>query len=409
MKKPEFEDGPVRKDARFINIILSISLLAVLILPLYVVYFLTPAFSEFILEDTERRLISVAERMADSLDTHGVISYASITPQFVKRLEDIRNSIALQKVKVFTVDGTIVYCTDPKLIGEKSKQDFFPDVVKSGYPRSYIKNKELPTVLGIKNTHQIIETYVPIISDNFDVVGVFEIYYDLTTTNKELIKLTHRAYFVLLVIVLVLLGAVLLSVSRTKANMRKRELAELEVRRQKGLLEQQNIELARLHEQAQALSLQDHLTGLGNRRLLEILFERTFALAHRYDKELALIMLDVDHFKDYNDTNGHQAGDQALVTLAAIIRAQLRETDLAFRYGGEEFLLLLPEIDRETGLLVAEKLRLAVATESPVTISLGVTSYHTGSTIDGMIREADEALYQAKAGGRNRVVGTQPA
>ena len=118
-------------------------------------------------------------------------------------------------------------------------------------------------------------------------------------------------------------------------------------------------------------------------------------------------MLDVDHFKAYNDKNGHQAGDQALVNLATIIRKQLRETDLAFRYGGEEFLLLLPEIDMQSGLQVAEKLRMAVANDTDVTISMGVTAYRPGATIDGMIKEADEALYKAKQQGRNRVVGTE--
>jgi diguanylate cyclase (GGDEF)-like protein len=246
---------------------------------------------------------------------------------------------------------------------------------------------------------------VPIINeDSFDVVGVFEIYYDITTTLQNMEKLTNRAYVVLLSTVLVLLGAVLLSVSRARVNMRRREAAELEVRRQKELLEHQNSELARLHEQAKALSLEDHLTGLGNRRLLDIHFERAFALANRYEKELALIMLDVDHFKNYNDEHGHQAGDKALVDLAATIRKHLRETDLAFRYGGEEFLLLLPEIDPDTCLKVAEKLRLAVAKETDVTISLGVVSYRPGSTGEEMIRQADKALYQAKQQGRNRVV-----
>jgi diguanylate cyclase (GGDEF)-like protein len=400
--------GAAKKDVRFINIILLISLIAVLILPLYVIYFLTPAFTDFLLDDTEKRLIQVAERMAGSLEDEGSIGYQSITPHFIQRLEDIRKSIGLTKVKIFAVDSTIVYSTDPKDIGNKSNKSFFPEVVATGYPRSYIATKEVSGGSPLSNQHQIIETYVPIINgNNYDVVGVFEIYYDITSTNKALDRLTQRVYFVLLVIVLVLLSAVLLSVSRARANMRKREFAELEIRRQKELLEHQHCELAEMHEQAQALSLQDHLTGLGNRRLLEIHFDRAFALAHRYGKELALIMLDVDHFKAYNDNNGHQAGDLALVNLATIIRKQLRETDLAFRYGGEEFLLLLPEIDMESGLRVAEKLRMTVAGNINVTISMGVTAYRPGATIDGMIREADEALYKAKLQGRNRVVSAE--
>lgn len=404
MSKNPVDNMPALKETRFINIIVLISLIAVLILPIYVFYYLTPAFSEFILTDTEKRLVQVAVRMSNNLKDEGTISSQSITPNFIAKLDDIRTSIALTKVKVFTVDGIIVYSTDPKDIGEKTQKSFFPEVVKTGYPRSYIAFKEL-TGGSQKFQNQIIETYVPIINENtFDVVGVFEVYYDITATNQALDKLTQRGYFVLLAIVLILLAAVLLSVSRARANMRIRVSAEQEIRRQKDLLEHQHAELAMMHEQAEALSLHDHLTGLGNRRLLDIHFERAFALANRYAKDLALIMLDVDHFKLYNDSNGHQAGDQALVMLAGIIRTQLRETDLAFRYGGEEFLLLLPEIDRETGQQVAEKLRLAVEVDTDITISLGVTAYRAGATIDGMIREADEALYMAKQQGRNRVV-----
>lgn len=396
-----------KKDARLINTILLISLIAVLSLPLYVVYFLTPAFSEFLMDDTEKRLINVAERMADSLQYEGTITARSITPRFIQELRPVCSAIALPKVKIFAVDGTIVYCTDPADIGKKSSKKFFPEIVASGYPRTDIITKDIGGSER-ENLHKIIETYVPIINhDTFDVVGVFEVYYDITTSMNALDKLTHRAYVVLLSIVLVLVGAVLLSVSRARINMRRREFAEQEIRRQKDLLEHQHAELAEMHEQAKALSLQDHLTGLGNRRLLEIHFERAFALAHRYEKELALIMLDVDHFKAYNDEHGHQAGDMALINLAATIRTQLRETDLAFRYGGEEFLLLLPEIGVKTGLQVAEKLRLSVAEETDVTISLGVVSYRPGSTVEGMIRQADKALYQAKLEGRNRVVCAQ--
>ncbi len=408
MKKDRVETETAMKDTRTIHIILLVSLMTVLILPLYIIYFLTPAFTDFLLFDTEQRLIQVAERMADSMKGEGAFSKRSITPHFVKKLENMRNAIALQKVKVFTVDGTIVYSTDPKDIGVKTQKSFFPEIVATGHPRSYIANKEISGGSRLKNMHQIIETYVPIFNGNtFDVVGVVEIYYDITTTNKALDQLTRRAYFVLLGIVLVLLCALLLSISKALANMSKREFAELEIRRQKILLEQRNSELAKMHEEAQALSLQDHLTGLGNRRLLEIHLNRVFAMAHRYGNDLTLIMLDVDHFKAYNDKNGHQAGDQALVNLAAVISMQLRETDLAFRYGGEEFLLLLPEIDIKTGLHVAEKLRRTIADDTDVTISIGVTAYRIGATMDVLIKEADDALYKAKLQGRNRVVSAE--
>lgn len=395
------------KNTRILNAVLLISLLAVLILPAYTMFFLTPAFTGFLISDNEKRLVRVAERMADSLlKEENEISAHSITPYFIRELGHIREAIDVWKVKVFTLDGTIVFSTDPADIGQKSDKDFFGNVVSSGRPYSYLATKTIKGSDGQPVEAQIIETYVPVMH-NTKVVGVFEIYYDITATIKALDRLTNKAYFVLLGIVLLLLGAVLVSVAKARASIQAREAAEGEVRLQKQQLEEQNRELALLHEQARELSLRDHLTGLGNRRLMEIHFERAISLAHRYGKSLSLIMLDVDFFKKYNDTHGHPAGDEVLRRVASVIREHLREADAAFRYGGEEFLLLLPETGMNTGLQAAEKLRLAVAQDLDVTVSLGVSSYRAGATAAGMIREADEALYEAKRQGRNRVVRAQ--
>ncbi len=381
-----------------------VSLVAVLILPTYTMFFLTPAFTGFLISDTEKRLVLVAERMADSLlKEEKEISAKSITPYFIRELGHIREAIDVWKVKVFTLDGTIVFSTDPADIGQKSGKDFFGNVISTGRPYSYLAAKTIRGKDGQAVEAQIIETYVPVMH-NSKVVGVFEIYYDITATIKALDRLTNKAYFVLLGIVLLLLGAVLVSVAKGRASIRAREAAEAEVRQQKQLLEEQNRELALLHEQARGLSLRDHLTGLGNRRLMEINFERAISLAHRYGKSLSLIMLDVDFFKKYNDTHGHPAGDEVLRRVALVIQEHLREADAAFRYGGEEFLLLLPETGMNTCLQAAEKLRLAVAQDLDVTVSLGVASYRAGSTAAGMIQEADQALYEAKRLGRNRVV-----
>jgi diguanylate cyclase (GGDEF)-like protein len=396
----------VKSNTRTINAVLLISLLAVLVLPLYVVSYLTPAFTEFIIADTEKRLINVAMRMANELlDEEATISASSITPLFLKELEHLRTAVNLPKIKVFTLDGTIIYSTDPADIGQKSRKSFFPDIVATGNAHSYIATKESKFGSEAPIRRQILETYVPIVNvEVMDVVGVFEIYYDVTDTLGAIDRLTTRAYIVLLVIVLVLLGAVFVSVAKARARIRAHGAAEGEIRRQKQLLEEQNRELAALHEEAHQLSLHDHLTGLGNRRLLEIHLDRALALALRYGHHLSCIMVDVDHFKRYNDTHGHQAGDDILATVGAIIRSHLRDVDSAFRYGGEEFLVLLPEIDLEAVLHVAEKLRRAVAEFTEVTISLGVAAYHDGQPGDQMIKAADAALYEAKRQGRNRVV-----
>lgn len=159
----------------------------------------------------------------------------------------------------------------------------------------------------------------------------------------------------------------------------------------------------------------DPLTGLFNRRHLEESLAHHCALATRSGAPLSCAMLDVDFFKNYNDTKGHPAGDEVLRILAAILQRRLRKTDIPCRYGGEEFALLLPNTPGDKALLVAEHIRkLIAATSFPfgtiqpggaLTVSIGVSTLAAGEkSPEQLVREADEALYQAKAEGRNRVV-----
>ncbi|MBI5193390.1 MAG: diguanylate cyclase [Nitrospirae bacterium] len=164
------------------------------------------------------------------------------------------------------------------------------------------------------------------------------------------------------------------------------------------------IENSRLYEETKALALHDSLTGLANRRYMEIFLERGFNEARRYNRMFSVILLDIDYFKKYNDEYGHPAGDVLLARIAKIISEGVRDVDLAARYGGEEFIVLLPEVDYSQVHVVAERLRMSVAGNSNVTISLGVSSYTPEMQAkEELISVADTALYQAKQKGRNRV------
>ena len=159
-----------------------------------------------------------------------------------------------------------------------------------------------------------------------------------------------------------------------------------------------------LHEKTKSMALHDPLTGLANRRLMKIEMEKNFDLVERYGGQFAVIMLDIDHFKRYNDTYGHQQGDRLLAKLARVLLQEMRRVDNVFRYGGEEFLVLLIQTDHSMACKVAERLRKVVEATTEVTISLGVSSYDNAiSDQETLIRMADEALYRAKQGGRNRV------
>jgi diguanylate cyclase (GGDEF)-like protein len=160
--------------------------------------------------------------------------------------------------------------------------------------------------------------------------------------------------------------------------------------------------------QISALSLRDPLTHLANRRMMGDFLTRQFDLVRRYHKHLSLIMVDIDFFKKYNDTYGHEAGDRVLIQVASILRKQLRKSDLAARYGGEEFLLIMPETDGGAASLLAERIRRVVEQQTPVTVSMGIACYPDDEDAGGLIHRADMALYQAKDGGRNRVFCTHP-
>jgi len=164
------------------------------------------------------------------------------------------------------------------------------------------------------------------------------------------------------------------------------------------------IENARLYAATLELTTRDPLTGLGNRRFLHEALQRDLHNVARYQGTLSVVMLDIDYFKRYNDTNGHLEGDRLLAQIGGILREVVRTGDLPVRFGGEEFMVLLPQTDLQSAGRAAERIRLAVEEQSPVTVSLGVASVSASHCEpSALIEAADSALYRAKEAGRNRV------
>lgn len=170
---------------------------------------------------------------------------------------------------------------------------------------------------------------------------------------------------------------------------------------------------AKLQEQA----TRDPLTGLYNRRFLDAIVDREIARCHRDNQYMVIMMIDVDHFKHVNDTYGHPGGDEVLKALSALLLEKARATDVPCRYGGEEFLLLLPGMTADIAMVranqwrtgFAEKVTLFGEASIQATMSIGVAVYPAhGETLQALTRCADQALYRAKAGGRNQVVMYAP-
>jgi len=192
------------------------------------------------------------------------------------------------------------------------------------------------------------------------------------------------------------------------AELEARVRSMLRIKRLQDELEEKNRELERL-------SISDGLTGLYNHRHIHGLLQEEFERARRTGDRLTVAMFDLDRFKAVNDTYGHQAGDRVLEQFAAILRQTAREIDRIGRYGGEEFLVVLPETGIEDGVVFVERVRREVSRRRfsigdnqtiKMTVSCGIATYpdHAIHDPETLIRLADEALYAAKAAGRNRVV-----
>jgi diguanylate cyclase (GGDEF)-like protein len=173
--------------------------------------------------------------------------------------------------------------------------------------------------------------------------------------------------------------------------------------------------------EAEKQSLTDALTGLYNRRSMEQFLIREMALAERHDHALSLVMIDMDHFKDINDTHGHAAGDHMLRAFGDCVRITLRKTDLAFRYGGDEFTIVLPQTHMLQAQQVVQKLRQAFASvdfssaianlQGPPTLSIGVAERSKAANIltyQALLSAADQALYIAKTSSRNCIKLYEP-
>jgi len=183
-------------------------------------------------------------------------------------------------------------------------------------------------------------------------------------------------------------------------------------RKQEDQLLEYRQKLEKANQRLKELATVDGLTGLLNRRALDERFPQTISRCHRKDTPVSFALIDVDHFKEFNDTYGHQSGDDVLKRVGELLQTTVRSSDIVARYGGEEFAILMPETDFAHAHVVAERVRLMIEKESwvkrPITVSIGISSENARKAKqDDLIMEADSFLYVSKRSGRNRVSSRQ--
>ena len=312
---------------------------------------------------------------------------------------------SMHKIKMYTPDKKIIYSTDATLIGKIDKDNQILDrVMTSGQPVSELQRKKVFVDLGGGKIEDasIVEAYAPTFDSNRQLLGVFEVYVDITKTRQEIVHV--------LTLTMIALAAVL-SVC----------LFSLYVLMKRGTLG-----LIKAHQELKELATKDYLTGAYNRRYINERIKEEFyrmrrqPRAEQIEKSIGFVMADVDHFKKINDNHGHMAGDQVLREVSRRLKQGLRDYDVLCRYGGEEFLIMLPHTGELESMDVAQRLRQSVISlpftiegidPVVVTMSFGVaTSNSVIEPEQAVIARADQALYQAKNGGRNQVVlnGTEP-
>lgn len=299
------------------------------------------------------------------------------------------------KIKIFSTDKVVIYSTDSQIIGLHDPDNQRLELALGG--TSVAKMQRRAEVYDLVDERRfdvdVVETYVPIRNELNQIVGSFEIYQDMTNYRTEINRGVITSVAILVVIV---------SVVFTIAYLMLRVVARQLDQAQK-----------KLHK----LATIDALTGVLNRREIMYQFNAEFS---RYTRNRAkqsgacfsLIMADIDHFKSINDTYGHLVGDQVLREVAQRITSELRGYSALGRYGGEEFIITLPDSSREGAQAVAERIRLAVkvppitiGTNSlQMTISLGVaTALPEDTVFEQILKRADQCLYLAKKRGRDQV------
>ncbi len=299
------------------------------------------------------------------------------------------------KIKVFSREGTIVFSSERSLIGQDNSTNPRLQIALSGRSDSAMKLKD--KIADLKNETRLgidlVETYVPVYDSRGTIAGAFEIYQDMTPHRAAVQLGVKRSLGILAGILVLVFGLASLIVKKAAK------------------------ELALAQDRLHKLATQDVLTGLANRGEIMLCVSQEAARIKRAREEtqsshFSLIMADVDKFKAINDTYGHPVGDVVLQKVASIMKEHVREYDRVGRYGGEEFLVLLPGTDFEGAKISAERIRKALDVEPvitekgeiKVTISLGIATVNPqNDDVEKALKRADEALYMAKEAGRNRV------
>jgi len=370
---------------RLLRTILLVSVIAICLFPLYTVTVLSPSFTELLIEDKKDDALLLALFFSNSLVSEtGELKKGALPERFLSWVNSLNQNARYAKLKIFLPSGEIIYSTEPADIGHTNTRSYFRDIKTHGTVRAEVIPRNSASLENEVMPADVVETYVPIMKDD-KLIGVFEIYYDISAEKQKLAALIYRSYGILFTIAIGLLAAVIVTFLKARKNIGERDRAE---------------EMLRL------LSLTDELTGLYNRRGFSTLSEQQFRIASRDRKSLLLVSADFDGLKDINDTFGHTEGDLALIETATILKECVRKSDIVARIGGDEFVLLLTAgnegfdtpklVDRLQKLIEKHNRKSIHRWKIFISIGFARRSPDSGQSLDDLIVQADKMMYEQK-------------
>jgi diguanylate cyclase (GGDEF)-like protein len=359
-----------------------------------------------IVAEAERSAVALANALTEAEKEHLLVKSAAgeeslqvtaaSVPTLNRDLGMFFRQFNILKIKIFDSNARILYSNDPSIIGKSDPENLRLKNTLAGNNDSKVEKKE--KILDFHGTEKfsvdVVETYVPVRDSRGAVIGSFELYQDVTHYKRAVWKMVGISA---LMLSLILFWVFTISFI---------------------VLRKEAVQLKQIQEVLNTHATTDFLTGVCNRRQLLLRCDEELSLFRRLKKEqrlescIGFIMVDIDHFKRINDIHGHEAGDAVISDLAQRLKENIRHHDIIGRYGGEEFLVIVPHADQEQLRNVAERLWRSVREAAfdcrgqkiNVTISLGVAATREAEdSYEEIIRRADDALYRSKNAGRDRI------
>ena len=373
------------RQSRFFWATVSASLVAIGLFPVYTVFFLAPQFEELLVKNTKAEAVQLASYFSTFVvEKDEELKTGTLPTQLLDRLQSLQGGEHLIRMRIFSPSGEIIYSTEPMEVGRFNQEIYFKQIAASSTARAEIIPKQSRSLENKVVPADVVETYVPITRGG-RLLGVFELYHNVSKERQDLNRLIYRAYGTLFIMAGGLLVLVLFTFSQAHRSMKER---------------------ARAEEQLRLLSFRDDLTGLYNRRGFLALGEQQVHVANRDKKPMMVVSADLDGLKEINDTFGHQEGDAAIVETAHILRRTFRKADLVARIGGDEFALLLTggQVEFDRGQLdgrlqeIVEEHNKKSDRPHKLSVSVGFAYFDAGEkhTFEEGLHLADTMMYEQK-------------